>query len=237
MSARKKKKSSTSNPATPSTPGVASVPPPTTNEGLTEPMSQCAKILKELQEKPDAQPFIEPVDWKAYGLTDYPEIIKKPMDLGTIQEKLVSGKYQNNAEKFAADVRLVWKNAMTYNRSDSEIYMTADQLRILFEKRFTKLKKTTTKRKSTDAKGDQREVSRSEKVKFSQLVNQLDSDQLGEMVSIIQKDCPEALNEAEEDDVLEIEINSLDAATLQSLNVFANQCIETSKKKKKTEKT
>jgi len=57
------------------------------------------------------------------------------------------------------------------------------------------------------------------------------------MVSIIQKDCPEALNEAEEDDVLEIEINSLDAATLQSLNVFANQCIETSKKKKKTEKT
>jgi len=127
---------------------------------------------------------------------------------------------------------------MTYNRSDSEIYKTADQLRILFEKRFTKLKKTTTKRKSTDPKGgDQREVSRSEKVKFSQLVNQLDSDQLGEMVSIIQKDCPEALNEAEEDDVLEIEINSLDAATLQSLNVFANQCIETSKKKKKTEKT
>jgi len=63
------------------------------------------------------------------------------MDLGTIQNKLETGKYQNNAEKFAADVRLVWKNAMTYNRSDSEIYMTADQLRILFEKRFTKLKK------------------------------------------------------------------------------------------------
>jgi len=196
-------------------------------------MQQCLKILREVQEKPDAQPFLEPVDWKTYGLTDYPEIIKKPMDLGTIQSKLETGKYQNNPEKFAADVRLVWKNAMTYNRSDSEIYMTADQLRILFEKRFTKLKKTTTKRKSSDAKGDQREVSRSEKVKFSQLVNQLDSDQLGEMVSIIQKECPEALNEAEEDDVLEIEINSLDAVTLQSLNVFANQCIETSKKKKK----
>jgi len=113
MSARKKKQKSTSNPATPTssstTPGVPSAASSTTNEGLTEPMSHCSKILKELQDKPDAQPFLEPVDWKAYGLTDYPEIIKKPMDLGTIQGKLETGKYQNNAEKFAADVRLVWK--------------------------------------------------------------------------------------------------------------------------------
>lgn len=29
--------------------------------------------------------FLEPVDWKALGLTDYPIVIKQPMDLGTIK--------------------------------------------------------------------------------------------------------------------------------------------------------
>lgn len=30
-------------------------------------------------------PFLEKVDWKNWGLPDYPLIIKKPMDLGLIQ--------------------------------------------------------------------------------------------------------------------------------------------------------
>lgn len=29
--------------------------------------------------------FLEPVDWRALGLTDYPIVIKQPMDLGTIK--------------------------------------------------------------------------------------------------------------------------------------------------------
>ncbi len=32
---------------------------------------------------------------------------------------------------------------MTYNRSDSEIYVTAETLSKLFEKKFSKIKKTT----------------------------------------------------------------------------------------------
>ena len=51
------------------------------------------------------------------------------------------GKYLT-PEKFATDVRLVWKNAMTYNRPDSEIYITADKLSKLFERKFAKIKKT-----------------------------------------------------------------------------------------------
>ncbi len=30
-------------------------------------------------------PFRDPVDWKAWQLLDYPQIIKHPMDLGTVQ--------------------------------------------------------------------------------------------------------------------------------------------------------
>jgi len=224
------------NTSTSTTSGVASAssttPVGASAEGfkLSETLQQCHTILKQLQAKPDAQPFLDPVDWEAYNLTDYPEIIKKPMDLGTIQGKLEIGKY-SSAEKFASDVRLVWKNAMTYNRSDSDIYMTADLLSKLFEKKFAKIKKAT-KRRASEIKSESREGSRAEKVKLSQLVNQLDSDQLGEMVSIIQRECPDALNE-EEDEVLEIEINSLDTQTLSNLNTFATNCIEAQKKKKK----
>lgn len=35
--------------------------------------------------------FLEPVDWKGLGLTDYPIVIKQPMDLGTIKVRLYVG--------------------------------------------------------------------------------------------------------------------------------------------------
>ena len=52
-------------------------------------------------------------------------------------------------------------------------------------------------RKSNDSKNESAgsNASREDKVKFSSLVNQLDSKQLGEMVEIIQRDCPNALTE------------------------------------------
>ena len=48
-------------------------------------MQQCYEALRAVQSKAEAAPFLEPVDWEAYGLHDYPEIIKNPMDLGTIE--------------------------------------------------------------------------------------------------------------------------------------------------------
>jgi len=102
---------------------------------LSEPLKQCKAILKALQGKAEAGPFLEPVDWEQYGLTDYPEIITNPMDLGTIEKKLTSGKY-SSALAFATDVRLVWNNAMTYNRSDSEIFDVASKLAKIFERKF-----------------------------------------------------------------------------------------------------
>lgn len=37
-----------------------------------------------------AEPFQMPVDWKGWGLTDYPRVIKTPMDLGTIKVSTVA---------------------------------------------------------------------------------------------------------------------------------------------------
>jgi hypothetical protein len=51
-------------------------------------------ILQKLIDSNDSVDFRQPVDWRALGLTDYPIIIKNPMDLGTVKKKLMTGKYK-----------------------------------------------------------------------------------------------------------------------------------------------
>jgi len=68
---------------------------------------------------------------------------------------------------------------------------------------------------------------------MSQLVNQLSSDELGQLVDMIQRDCPGALNE-EDDKEIEIEINNIDPTTLLNLIAFCENCVAGSAKRKKT---
>lgn len=51
------------------------------------------------------------------------------------------------------------------------------------------------RRKRSEGKGDAIQVTRADRVKLSLLVNQLSSDELGQLVDMIQRDCPQALNE------------------------------------------
>lgn len=45
-------------------------------------------------EHPLSWPFLAPVDVVGLGIPDYLEVIKKPMDLGTIQKKLSDQEYK-----------------------------------------------------------------------------------------------------------------------------------------------
>jgi len=85
--------------------------------------------------------FNVPVDWKKFKLLQYPEIIKEPMDLGTVRNKLEAdvkqvfeNKHYQLAEEFAHDVRLVWKNAWTFNHQVTPVYKAARVLAESFEK-------------------------------------------------------------------------------------------------------
>jgi hypothetical protein len=53
------------------------------------------------------------VDPVYLGIPDYFDIIKKPMDLLTIQKKLNSGEYRDPHE-ICDDIRLMWDNAWLY---------------------------------------------------------------------------------------------------------------------------
>ncbi|TKY88787.1 hypothetical protein EX895_002418 [Sporisorium graminicola] len=49
---------------------------------------------------------------------DYYDVIKHPMDLGTMQKKVKSGQYKNK-KQFAHDLNLIWDNCLLYNSDPS----------------------------------------------------------------------------------------------------------------------
>jgi hypothetical protein len=52
------------------------------------------------------------------GLTDYTFIIKNPMDLGSVDEKLKDYKYKY-VEEALDDIQLIWDNCKTYNQPET----------------------------------------------------------------------------------------------------------------------
>ena len=93
------------------------------------------KVVVDLKRMKNAELFLSPVDWKSLGLLDYPLLVKKPMDLGTIHANIEAGKYAS-AKAVAADVDLVWANAMTYNIDGSFIYDAANSMMTVSKDKF-----------------------------------------------------------------------------------------------------
>ena len=67
------------------------------------------------QEDDNADPFLLPVDPVELNIPDYFDIIKHPMDFGTISQKLKAGEIHSK-EEFVELVRLVFDNAILYNK-------------------------------------------------------------------------------------------------------------------------
>ena len=63
---------------------------------------------------PIAEAFREPVDYELFGFFDYPKVVKKPMDLGTVKKNLNSFKYIS-VKKVLDDIQLIWDNCKLYN--------------------------------------------------------------------------------------------------------------------------
>ncbi|XP_026479099.1 homeotic protein female sterile-like isoform X2 [Ctenocephalides felis] len=110
-------------------------------EKLSDSLKSCNEILKELFSKKHsscAWPFYKPVDAVMLGLHDYHTIITKPMDLGTVKQKMDNREYRTAAD-FAADVRLIFTNCYRYNPPDHDVVTMAKKLQDIFENRFSKI--------------------------------------------------------------------------------------------------
>ncbi|XP_077252186.1 transcription factor GTE4-like [Tasmannia lanceolata] len=95
----------------------------------------CDTLLSKLMKHKHGWVFNSPVDVDGLGLVDYYSIIKHPMDLGTVKSRLSKNWYKSPWE-FAEDVRLTFRNAMTYNPKGQDVHIMADQLSNIFEERW-----------------------------------------------------------------------------------------------------
>lgn len=63
----------------------------------------------------------------------YYKVIKKPIDIATIQRRVTKGVYLNDLENLSEDIRLIFKNCYQYNFDDSPASKQAKRLETYFE--------------------------------------------------------------------------------------------------------
>ncbi|KAF9135033.1 nuA3 HAT complex component nto1 [Mortierella sp. GBA39] len=78
--------------------------------------------LLELEKLDRQKYFAYPIS--AEEVQDYHDVIKNPISFQTINEKLVTHKYQS-VDEFSDDVRLIYENCITYNNADTPYYRSA----------------------------------------------------------------------------------------------------------------
>ncbi|ODV61501.1 chromatin-binding protein BDF1 [Ascoidea rubescens DSM 1968] len=98
----------------------------------------CNQVLRELFSKKHENityPFLKPVDPIESQCPTYFDVIKNPMDLGTIKLKLSNGSYEN-ADEFEKDIRLMFQNCYIFNPSDSYVNDLGHKLEDIFNKKW-----------------------------------------------------------------------------------------------------
>ncbi|WOL03680.1 transcription factor GTE9 [Canna indica] len=96
-------------------------------------MKQCETLLRRLMNQKHGWVFNTPVDVVKLKIPDYFQVIKHPMDLGTIKTRLESGSYYSSPWDFVSDVRLTFTNAKTYNPPGNDVHIMADVMSRFFE--------------------------------------------------------------------------------------------------------
>ncbi|CAL1274244.1 unnamed protein product [Larinioides sclopetarius] len=99
-------------------------------------LAPCSTILDEMQKHEDAWPFLTPVNTKQFPT--YRKVIKKPMDMQTMKNKLEAGQYKCR-EDFANDARLIFDNCETFNEDESPVGQAGHSMRAFFESRWSEL--------------------------------------------------------------------------------------------------
>lgn len=193
-------------------------------------MKNIHRIVCSFLSRPECAAFREPVDWKGMGLTDYPEIVKKPADLGSIKTKLEQNGYKT-VEEAADEVRLVWRNCMLYNRDGSEFYHLADRCARAFEEAYKAVRKISDSHQDAD-----RVPSVDEKIQLSHDIFKISNGDLATVLTMVEDACPHALSRNLSADEVLINFDGLTPNCFHAVNDFVMNCIislSTGKKAKK----
>ena len=96
----------------------------------------CMPIIEQIFAVPHAfNIFGWPVDPIQLGIPDYNDVVKVPMDLGTVKRRLETGHYRD-LHNFVQDVHLCFDNAMLYNPRNSDVHTLAKSLKREFDNQY-----------------------------------------------------------------------------------------------------
>ncbi|KAL7302381.1 hypothetical protein TKK_0005040 [Trichogramma kaykai] len=139
------------------------------NLGIEEEEQQIGmhKILKILKDHEDAWPFADPVD-EQYAPRYY-SVVRKPMDLSTMEDKLDDGGYKT-INQFKRDFNLIVENCKQYNGSDNEYTEMALNLKEIFNKavdKFLEFEASSEDSLSTSSCNEKESIKNSKSKSFS----------------------------------------------------------------------
>lgn len=95
------------------------------------------EVVKKIMKMDAAEPFNVPVNPVALGIPDYFDVIKTPMDFGTICSNLESGLKYMNSEDVYKDVQYIWENCYKYNNKGDYILELMKRVKKNFSKYWT----------------------------------------------------------------------------------------------------
>jgi len=160
------------------------------------------------------------------------------MDLGTIKSKLENGKYKD-LEEAANDVRLVWKNCMTYNQEGSDFYILAENMNKKFEDKFSKIEKDLASAAAGSGGGGGKKKSAAtneptleEKRTFAKNLYKISKEDLGKVVVELDTKCPSALTKNAVEDEVEINVDLISPQLFYEVSEFVKNSSGAGGKKK-----
>ncbi|KAK4991355.1 transcription initiation at TATA-containing promoter protein [Elasticomyces elasticus] len=91
--------------------------------------------MKNTKKAKAAAPFLKPVDIVQLNIPHYPDHIKNPMDLSTMEQKLKNNQYRS-LDDFVADFQLMVDNCVYFNGPTHAVSQTGQTLRAYFLKQM-----------------------------------------------------------------------------------------------------
>ncbi|KAL3317601.1 hypothetical protein Ciccas_003746 [Cichlidogyrus casuarinus] len=89
-------------------------------------------IVPKLAKEKNCWPFLRPVDHVKLMLPDYPKIVKTPMDLGTIKQRL-NQKYYYCAAEALDDLFLMFSNCYVFNKPGDDVVFMGQRLEVIVQ--------------------------------------------------------------------------------------------------------
>lgn len=178
-------------------------------------------LLKHLESKNECLDFLQPVNYTALGLLDYPLIVKRPMDLSTVRKKVKQGKYTYLSECIS-DVQLIWDNCRTYNMNESLIVQNANAMERFMHEFLEQYR--AEEKPPGETQVETTDVTFEEKIDLSSQIRRVNADVLSQFVKTVESECPQAIEHLDMERI-KIRVDLFPRATFSKLQTLVSSSL------------